>query len=140
MRLLPDGFYTLTLDTAIEVWPQLYPLLKRCCDTTRGKYTPATLLEHVAEQSMQLWVYIEDTEILGACFTAVQVYKTGRKEVKIIIGTGYSREKWQGFRKIIELWAKDVVGANGINSEARKGWAKVFNDYKLTHVLLEKEF
>lgn len=103
----------------------------------RGKMIPEDLFNYLENREMQLWIYRDPHGVAAVCVTEIVSYPR-KKYCRIFIGTGRNRRDWQHHRKSIEEWAK-AQKCDGMESFARKGWAEIFNDYKNTHIILEKE-
>lgn len=54
--------------------------------------------------------------------------------------SGRGRERWQSLLPDLERYVKEHMGCVAIRAIARKGWSKVLTGYRLTHVVLEREF
>lgn len=126
--------YPEVIDEAIE---NSHNLLKNLCERSK-RYTIEGIRECVINGKMQFWVATENNAIIALCLTQINQYHQS-KYLQIIAGTGTNRHKWQGYVKVLEQWAKDM-NCNGVESVARKGWLKVFGDYKQTHINIEKDF
>lgn len=118
------------------VWGEIYPLIHAACE--RGRiYHAEDIFAGLMERRMQLWVARREGKIIALAVTSISEMPR-RKICELLIGTGTGREEWQHHRHTIEQWAKSQ-GCAAMYCLARKGWARVFNDYRMTHVLLEKE-
>ncbi len=71
---------------------------------------------------------------------AVETYEevSGLKVASIRFATGEHAHEWVHLIAEIEAWAK-ANGCGKVEAMARKGWAKRLPDYRMTHVLLEKD-
>jgi hypothetical protein len=84
-----------------------------------------------------LWIASDEAEIKAVCTTEIINYAQ-MKVCRICILTGRDFRSWTKYCKDIENWAKKE-GCKRIESLARKGWAKIFKDYTMSHIFLEKE-
>lgn len=71
---------------------------------------------------------------------AVEVYTelSGLRVAAIRFTTGEHSHEWAHLISEIENWAKSQ-GCGKIETWARKGWVKRLPEYRMTHVLLEKD-
>lgn len=130
--------FTGILHTEIEsVWPEVRPFIASACERMSGRMDEEDVKRFLLSGDMQLWVNRKE-EITAVCVTEVINYPK-KKACRIFIGTGKNRRDWQNYRWVIEEWARSQ-GCDGMESFARKGWARIFTDYKSTHIILEKGF
>ena len=120
-----------------EYWPHVFEMIAGACGRSGGRMTPELIFNDLKSGNMQLWV-AHSNKVITACFvTQIIEYPFGSR-CKLIIGAGNGRHQWQHHVKVLEAWAK-AKGCRGMESIARKGWARIFKDWKQTHVFLEKE-
>lgn len=132
--------FTGVLHTEIDsVWPEVEPWIKQACERMCGRYEPKHIKQRLIDRSMQLWTYRDAHGVAAVCVTHIEEYPTGKKYCRIFMGMGRNRREWQDSRHIIEQWARSQ-GCDGMESFARRGWTKIFNDYRHSHNILEKEF
>lgn len=114
--------------------------VSQACLRSNGRHTPEYILQCLLDRDMQLWVFWkpESQEIKGICITEILTFRTGLKAVSGVICTGRDRAEWAGHRVTIEEWGR-AQGCAAIHIWARRGWEKDLPDYKLTHVILEKQ-
>lgn len=99
--------------------------------------TTDDVLTTLCSGDRQIWI-VHFNEKIEACFITEIINYPQAKNCRLIIGTGKGRQYWQHWRGILEQWAKSI-GCTSMEVFARTGWKKIFNDYKSTHVILEKE-
>lgn len=120
------------------VWEAVRPWVAAACLRGIGAgYNETDIYQYLLDRDMQLWLARDGQEIIAVGITEIVNYPR-RRICNLTIGTGKRREQWQHFRHIIEVWAKEQ-GCSHMSCLARNGWRRVFNDYKSTHTLLEKE-
>jgi hypothetical protein len=84
------------------------------------------------------WVAVDDRNTLHAIVLA-EVRTYPRVRVCRLVGcAGRDRKQWLPLLSEIERWAASI-GCTQMHAEARKGWAGELPDYKLTHIILEKD-
>lgn len=121
----------------VSVWAEVTPWLERALKRNT-RYDVDDVKGLIFNGSFQLWLAV-DSEIQAVCVTELLQYPQ-EKWARVLILTGRKRGAWQGiYKDTIEKWAK-AEKCTGVESFARKGWARVFKDYSLTHVMLEKRF
>jgi len=126
-------------DKVERIWTKVVPQIAKACLSSRGRYQSSDIKKFLLARKCQLWVAAEGKEILAVCVTEIVNYPR-KKYVRVMILTGEQKEKWlMEYKNGIEGWAREV-GCDGVESLARKGWSKIFKDYDMTHVMLEKEF
>lgn len=117
-------------------WPEAAPLLKSLIDGSGGRHTVATIHEALERSHMQLWIVIGgDDEVHSAAITEMVSYKGGCKVLRFLLmgGEGDAVE----FMPLIEQQAKDQ-GCHEVEIFGRRGWERVFKDYKFQGVSLGK--
>jgi hypothetical protein len=119
-----------------EIWDEIEPLVSAACCRSFPKRTVSDVLEAVQKRDMQLWLAAEE-KIYAVIITEIMNYPL-RNVCRVVIATGTERRRWQHFIATIEQWAK-AQGCQSMELVARPGWKKIFRDYTLTHIHLEKE-
>jgi hypothetical protein len=119
-------------------WEQIEPYMEKAAKYTYGRYTCDDIYDSIKEHDYQLWVAFKDSKIKGAVVTNIGVYPK-RKLLTMAFCGGVELKEWKDpMLKLLQKFAKDM-GCDGIESTARLGWAKVFqNDgYKQHWVTFE---
>lgn len=126
-------------DQIKDIWPFIEQRIVQACERSNGRHRPADLMGALLQAQMQLWVIWkpETKEIKGIGVTETVTYRSGLKSVRIVLITGKDRPEWVGHLKTLEDWGRSV-GCQIIEAWARPGWEKELQDYRRTHVLLEK--
>ena len=121
------------------MWPYALPWIVEACKSSNGRYLSIDIKKMLLSREGQLWLALRDGEVLCVCVTEIIKYPR-KMYASVMILTGKEREAWQELYKWnIEAWAL-AEGCDGVESLARKGWAKVFKDYQCNHVQLERDF
>lgn len=125
-------------DQVGTVWPLIENLVEIGVRHATGRLTTQSLKEHFEKEAWQLFVISCGDEI--AAIVGTEVYETiaGKTVARITFISGKNRKDWIDLLPTLEGWAESA-GADIMETWARKGWARDLPDYKLTHVLLEKE-
>lgn len=119
-----------------QIWESIKPLVESACLSSKGRFNAEDVKRWLDDGTWQLWA-VEDEGIKAICTTEIINYP-GLKVCRVNIVTGKGRHDWQHFRFLIEEWARSQ-GCKRIEALARKGWARVFTEYEMTHVFIEKE-
>ena len=99
--------------------------------------TAEDFLPFLVASEMQLWVAIEDKDVLAAMITQIIPYPR-KRVLRILVLAGAEMDKWLPFLPEVEKWAKDI-GCSHIECWGRKGWLKVLSDWKNSYHILTKE-
>ncbi len=101
------------------------------------RQTMASLLQQIMQGEIQLWAVV-DREIKAVVGTEIGEAPSGLVTccVRFCVGAGF--RKWIHLLDVIEDYAR-ANGCHRVETWARKGWAKHLPEYKLTHVLLERD-
>lgn len=121
-----------------QVWPHVDRRIESFVERSHGRVTLESTIQRVANREWQLWLVSHGKTVCGCVLTHVYQSDSGMKLCEILACMGDDATQWVHLLDEIEAWA----GANGcqrVQAWARKGWAKHLPDYKMTHVLLEKE-
>lgn len=118
-----------------QIWPQARDLIRAAIERT-GLSEFADIEAQVLAGDQLLWLAISDhIEAAATTFLA----KTSGKPVCILTAcSGHQRERWLPLFAKIEKYAKDE-GARCMRIYGRKGWERVLPDYRVEHVILEKQ-
>ena len=104
--------------------------------------TLAQILALIVAREAQVWVAYDAEKIIATAVTELPMLG-GRKVCNIITLGGTRFREWQGGLSYIEAWAKANNCAAMRFQDCRKGFARVFRDYKVIpsgdKVILEKE-
>lgn len=121
--------------TVHEIWPQAKDLIRAAIERT-GLSEFADIECDVLSGDQLLWLVISD-HIEAAVTT--HLIKTGGRPVCVITAcSGSQRERWIELRRKIERYAKSE-GCQCVRLYGRIGWQRVLKDYRVEHVILEKE-
>lgn len=108
------------------VWPQALPHLMPAIEMSRGCFEPEDVEGLCVSGGLQLWLAVEDEDVLAAYVTEIVQYPRKRR-VRAVFAGGkpHTMEKWlEPMVAAIERWSKEW-GCSGIEATGRKGWTKV---------------
>ena len=119
------------------VWAEIRQMIIAATNRT-GRDTEKSVFESLCLGNSQLWMAWDDGPEAIALTEMHQFPR--RKVLRITMMTGSRREKWIGFLKQIEDWAREQ-GCELMEPIARPGWRRILAPlgYKLSHVMLTKE-
>ncbi len=124
-------------DKLAVVLPMIADLLAGVIDRSNGRYSAEGVLDHLTSQRWTLWV-VFDGEPRAIVATELYLDVSGIKCCMIRFCTGRDAAEWTHLLARIEAWAR-AEGCSKLDMIARKGWARHLPDYKMTHILLEKD-
>ena len=119
------------------IWPDVEPHLERCVPHSEGELETEDFHQLLANGEMQLWLAMEDEEILAAMVSQIVSYPRKRILRIIAIGGG-EMKRWLPFLPGLEEWALEN-GATGLECWGRKGWLKILDDWKCSYHVLTKD-
>lgn len=124
-----------------EIWPHVARLIEIGLARLGGRYTVPQIKLDLIARDKQLWMALdkETGDLEGLCITEILTYPSGLKKCNVFLLTGRERARWLAYAPVIEAWA-EAEGCSGIEAWARKGWEADFPAYKITRILLEKDF
>lgn len=120
-----------------RLWDQVEPLLRSVEERSRGRWPIEAMLTEIAKGNWQLWC-VWDGTVRAIVGTEIYREMNGKRYCGIRFVSGSGLKDWVAVRGDLEAWAA-AEGCVAIDTWARKGWAKHLPDYRLTHVLLEKD-
>jgi len=124
-----------------SVWPLIDTFVKKGIEASfKDRYTVDALKKLVSEGTWHLWVAWEIDTKKPHAIMMTELYEelSGIKIGSIRFLSGINRKNWLGLLAELERQMYEV-GVVKFEMWARKGWAKDLKDYKITHVLLEKD-
>lgn len=118
--------------------PRVRVLMDELIERHAGELSFEGIAKRLMAEDWILWVVTEN----GAprAILATELYRDvgGLKRCRIPFCTGDGARGWVHLLAQIEAWARENDCAR-LDMIARKGWAKHLPDYRMTHVVLEKD-
>lgn len=121
-----------------DVFPHIKDHIEGVAERSRGRFSVPGIIDRIARKDWVLWVVFADGIVLSVLTAELYHDVSGLKCCRIPFCTGNGAASWVHLITQIEDWAR-AEGCERFDMIARKGWAKHLPDYKLTHVLLEKD-
>lgn len=119
-------------------WPHVVGFIEAAFENDRGDDSAELVLEELRAQLSLLWVAWDGNAVLAAATT--KLIKTRRGLVCLITSCGghdMGPTAWRKALRPIEDYAR-AEGCWKTRIEGRRGWAKVFPDYREAWIALEK--
>ena len=133
MRLLPVP--PEHLDVVFRI---LHREVESIAARSSGRLLVEDILDLARTGELVVWVVVRDGHnLLAIVLAEIRVYP--RSKVCRLVGcAGRDRKAWLPLLSEIERWAASQ-GCTQMHAEARKGWVSELSDYRLTHVVLQKD-
>ena len=107
-------------------WDKIEAFIDKAAEYTYGRFSTSNIYDMVKEGEYELWIAFNGS-IKGAVVTNVVTYPQ-RKLLCMQFCGGEDLKEWKDpMLAMLRRFAKDV-GCDGIESTARPGWAKIFQD------------
>jgi hypothetical protein len=133
----PAALVQIPIDALAKVLPMVMPRLHEVAARSRNNISVKGMIEQFASGAWQLWV-IWDGSVKAVLATEIYTNVADIRVCAVRFATGEDSAQWLCLIDDLENWARfnDCVK---LDMTARKGWARKLPDYKLTHVVLEKD-
>lgn len=108
-------------------WSKIENFIAKAAEYTYGRFSTSNIYDMVKEGDYQLWIAFDEDKFKGAVVTNVVTYPQ-RKLLCMQFCGGEDLKDWKDqMLAILRRFAKDI-GCDGIESTARPGWAKIFQN------------
>ena len=125
-------------DDIAKVWPLALPLITEGVKH-EGTHYSVNGLKDVWESGLwQLWLIWDGKHVLCTLGTELYTDMNGDQVGSVRFVSGKNRKEWVGLIGDLEFQMA-AIGVVRLEMMARKGWAKEFPGYHLTHVFLTKD-
>jgi len=123
-----------------RVLPMILSKLEDVAERSRGRMSVPAMMDQFATGQWQLWIIWDDVAQGPKAVFGTEIYRelSDLWICGVRFLTGEDSGRWLYLVDQLEAWAR-ANGCSRLDIVARKGWAKKLPDYKLTHVLLEKD-
>ena len=118
-----------------QFWPHASKLIQTAVERT-GLCEFEDIESQVLSGSQLLWLAWSGS--IEAAATTELVEISGHLVCVLTACGGHQRERWLPLLAKIEQFAKDE-GCKCLRIFGRKGWERVLNDYRVEHIILEKQ-
>ena len=120
-----------------KIWGEVLPQIERCVPHSEGEMTPEDFYIALVDAEMQLWIAVEDDEVLASMVTQIIPYPA-KKVLRVIAIAEGEMDKWFYFQPDLEEFAR-LMGCTSLEAWGRKGWKKILKDWKDSYVVYTKE-
>jgi len=124
-------------DDIPHIWENVHPHLEAMEPHSEGELSPEDFYESLMNKEMQLWIAIEDKELLASMVTQIIPYPR-KRVLRIISIGGEGMDQWIGYIPIVEDWALSM-GCTALECWGRKGWLKILKDWKCSYHIITKD-
>jgi hypothetical protein len=121
---------------AAGVWPHVAGFIRGAVEHT-GDFALDELRDSVLSGPSLLWIITSDGEIKGAVITDLIVNQRGEKICDLVACGGKDLDSWRHLMPDLEKFAKSE-GCQKVRLSGRRGWGRVFADFREAHVTYEK--
>jgi hypothetical protein len=115
-----------------KVWLQVLPYVRNLIEKiSGGRMTEMSIYEDVIDGTSQLWVvFDEDDGNKMVAFVVTRMIEYEKIKMLCIDHLAGERlDEWmQPMYELIERWARDVGGADGVEVMGRPGWERAFGE------------
>ena len=133
----PIKAHLLEPEDVAYVWEEVVPLLARVAPHTEGELEPDDYIEPLTHGDMQLWVVIENKQVIAALVTQIVPYPQ-KKVLRLISLAGEDFQEIKDFLEMVEVFAlKNECSA--LEMWGRKGWKKLLSDWKDSYIVYTKD-
>lgn len=120
-----------------RAWPLVEAMIADAC-ARDGLYGAGDVLEWLRGDKMQLWLAGSTERGVEAAAISEMLQHRAAKTFSVFIVTGADIDRWLPHLGRMEAWAKEM-GCSRAIQHARRGYARKLKDYRMTHVVLEKQ-
>jgi len=118
--------------------PIVGPMLDRATCLASGRVDSEDVLRMCDEGTMQLWLAMRNERDVIAVLVTELVEFPGRKVCNLLFCAGEDMHTWAHKLAEIEAWAAGE-GCEIVTIQGRAGWGRMFPEYRLAYVTLERE-
>lgn len=120
------------------IWPLIEPMVPGIIERARGRISFETMMHEVATRKLHIWTVWDGNDIRALVGVTIGTSPTGLKIATVEFAAGSESHTWLHLMAELEDKCREI-GCHKIEMHARKGWARKLQDYKMTHVFLEKD-
>lgn len=113
------------------------PHLAKMAVSSCGRYETTDLFAALAAGRMQLWIAMEDAQVLCVMLSELQVYPRLRA-LRLVGLSGHRPSKWRNLLPLVEQAAKERWGCTMMEAVHVPRFGAVLPGYRTTHWFSEK--
>ena len=126
-------------DEVFRVAGLVAPYLESAIRSGSSRMTVGEVLEHAAAGTYQLWlVATADGDCIAAAITVLAGSLTEEKSCLVLLLGGRDLPRWKHVVSEMETWAR-LEGCTCMEFHGRRGWERIFPEYRAAYVVLRKE-
>jgi len=120
------------------VWDDVAPMLSAVTERSEGEFEANDYLQYLSSGVMQLWIAIEDKEIIMSMITQIITYPQ-KKVLRVIALAGENfKEVHEQFNDMLESFAINL-GCTSLELWGRKGWKKMLPEWNSNYIVFTKD-
>ena len=122
------------------VWDDVVTFIDSALKHSEGELISNDLMLPLSNGQQNLWIALEDGEIIAAMITEIIPHPRKRVLRIITIGAkdGHGMDRWYDFLPMVEGFALNN-GCSSLEAWTRKGMARKLKDWKHTYMVITKE-
>ncbi len=114
------------------------PILERSVDKCFSRVRVDYFFSEAKQNQMQIWLALTPPNTILAVAVTQIAECDGRKFCMVIQTAGTQMERWVHLLVEVEKWAAEL-GCQTIEIEGRRGWGRIFKDYRESYRVFAKE-
>ncbi len=129
--------FQLPPETIEPLWPSLREKLNPAIARSRGLINEQNTFEKLRDFKWQCWVAYRGTTLLAAIVTRILVAPSGKRLLDAILAGGEDGKSWQ--RPIVERLKQFMheEDCQAFQLLGRRGWERVYPEFKVEQIVLE---
>jgi len=108
---------------AMYVWDVVEDMILAALMHADGKYTIQDIFMAIKDKEMQLWVVVDQDDMIHAVVVTQIIYYPSKKVMLFVIVSGVKFDNWSHFLPHFKLFAKDH-DCSALEFYGREGWEK----------------
>lgn len=125
-------------DRIAEIWPHVRPFIENAFHNGRGDDDAETVHRDLLSGFSLLWIAWDEAQATIAAAATTKLIDVARGKVCLVTACGGSGiQRWAHGLAAIEAYAR-AEGCRYVRFEGRKGFKRVFRDYRQPWIVLEK--
>ena len=129
--------FQLPPETIEPLWNSLRARLLPAIERSRGMITEDEVFEKLTALQWQCWVAYAESDLKAAIVTRILESRSGKRVVQAVLAGGDDRRLWQ--RPIVERLKQFTQDeqCQALRIVGRKGWERVYPEFKVDQIVLE---
>lgn len=119
-----SSIFGVTVEMLPTYWPMACDLVESACKHSGGRYTTETVAGLLVERRWQLWLVLDNKEIVGAICTSVYRYPTELMACGIMLIAGKDADEHHSAIDQLKVWGREQGCHIMESSWGRIGWVR----------------